>query len=452
MLYFHGFPGSRLEAEFADSIASDTGTRLIAVDRPGMGMSDYLPSRTILGWADDVLALADHLGIGQFSVVGVSGGAPYALVCAFKLPDRIPSAAIVSGVGPPAAVDTASAVTTSGLGLRLTTHKPWVASLLSRIVCVFARHASSLLITMLWAIAPEPDRRILPRCRLSSDPGDKPARGIQVWDPWRGDRPAAALRTVELRAPRRAHAGTPVVWRGRPRRTGFYLLSWPDIYVRTFAALPPDRVSDAYRIGLWVWETPIFPDGWRYALDAVHEIWTPSEYSGHTIAQGSGDVPVVVRPHHVTPSRDISPLDRGRYGLPDDAFVGLAIMGTSHCPARKNPWAHIAAWQAAFGNDPAYRLLMKIRTGKRTHCVRRELEEMARATGNVHLFEADLSSPEIAGLQSGADVYLSLHRAEGYGLNIRECLEYGTPSSRPISPRTRNMARATRTTIRFPTA
>jgi pimeloyl-ACP methyl ester carboxylesterase len=161
VLYFHGFPGSRLEAEFADSIASDTGTRLIAVDRPGMGMSDYLPGRTILGWADDVLSLADLLGIRQFSVVGVSGGAPYALVCAFKLPDRIPSAAIVSGVGPPAAVATASAVTTSGLGLRLTTHKPWVASLFSRVVCVFARHASSLLITMLWTIAPEPDKRIL---------------------------------------------------------------------------------------------------------------------------------------------------------------------------------------------------------------------------------------------------------------------------------------------------
>ncbi len=161
VLYFHGFPGSRLEAAFADSIASDTGTRLIAVDRPGMGMSDYLSGRTLLCWADDVLALADHLGIGQFSVVGVSGGAPYALVCAYKLPDRIPSAAVVSGVGPPAALDTAPAVTTSGLGLRLTTRHPWLASFFSRVACVFARHAPSLLITMLRASAPEPDRRIL---------------------------------------------------------------------------------------------------------------------------------------------------------------------------------------------------------------------------------------------------------------------------------------------------
>ena len=161
VLYFHGFPGSRLEAAFADSIANDTGTRLIAVDRPGMGLSDYLPDRTLLCWTDDVLALADHLGLGQFSVVGVSGGAPYALVCALKLPDRIPSVAIVSGVGPPAAVDTTSAVTTSGLGLRLTACQPWVASFFSKVVCVFARHAPSLLITMLRARAPEPDRRIL---------------------------------------------------------------------------------------------------------------------------------------------------------------------------------------------------------------------------------------------------------------------------------------------------
>jgi pimeloyl-ACP methyl ester carboxylesterase len=61
VVYCHGFPGSRLEAAFADRIASTLGARLIAVDRPGMGMSDYRAERTILGWADDVLFLVDHL-------------------------------------------------------------------------------------------------------------------------------------------------------------------------------------------------------------------------------------------------------------------------------------------------------------------------------------------------------------------------------------------------------
>lgn len=161
VFYCHGYPGSRLEAAFADDIATSVGARLIAVDRPGMGMSDHLPGRTILGWADDVRALADHLEIGHFAVVGVSGGAPYALACAFELPDRIHSTALVSGLGPPAAVREASATTTSGLALRLTTRLPWTATLCSHVVCIFARHASPLLIAMLRTRAPGPDRRIL---------------------------------------------------------------------------------------------------------------------------------------------------------------------------------------------------------------------------------------------------------------------------------------------------
>jgi pimeloyl-ACP methyl ester carboxylesterase len=161
VVYCHGFPGSRLEAAFADRIASTLGARLIAVDRPGMGMSDYRAERTILGWADDVLSLVDHLELEQFSVLGVSGGAPYALACAFKLPRRIRSTAVVSGVGPPVAVSNASLVSTSGLGLRLTAGAPWLAFLFSIVLGALARHASPLLLTILSAKASELDRRIL---------------------------------------------------------------------------------------------------------------------------------------------------------------------------------------------------------------------------------------------------------------------------------------------------
>lgn len=161
VFYFHGYPGSRLEARFADRIANAAGARLIAADRPGMGMSDYLPGRTLLGWAGDAGALADHLRIDEFSVVGVSGGAPYALACALELPDRIRSTTVVSGVGPPGAMGVASATTTSGLGLRLAGRIPWTASLVSGLVLVLARHASPLLVTMIRARAPEPDRRVL---------------------------------------------------------------------------------------------------------------------------------------------------------------------------------------------------------------------------------------------------------------------------------------------------
>ena len=115
VLYCHGFPGSRLEAAFADGTAKHAGVRLIAADRPGVGLSDRLPGRSVLGWVDDIRALGDHLDIERFHVVGVSGGAPYALACAFALPDRIPSVAIVSGVGPPTSLPRAPGCI----------HQPW---------------------------------------------------------------------------------------------------------------------------------------------------------------------------------------------------------------------------------------------------------------------------------------------------------------------------------------
>jgi len=99
-LYFHGLPGSRLEAVLAAQSAATAGIRLIASDRPGIGGSDRQPRRTLLHWPADVLRLADHLGISRFSVVGVSGGAPYAAVCAYAIPERLDAVAIVSGVAP----------------------------------------------------------------------------------------------------------------------------------------------------------------------------------------------------------------------------------------------------------------------------------------------------------------------------------------------------------------
>jgi pimeloyl-ACP methyl ester carboxylesterase len=100
VFYFHGFPGSGVEASWGHGKATGAGVRLIGLDRPGFGRSSFDAGRTILGWADDVLAVADALDLAQFSVLGMSGGAPYALACAARLPDRVTRAMIVSGLGP----------------------------------------------------------------------------------------------------------------------------------------------------------------------------------------------------------------------------------------------------------------------------------------------------------------------------------------------------------------
>lgn len=98
--YFHGHPGSRLELQFADEAAADAGVRIIGLDRPGYGLSDFQPHRTILDWPRDVEEVADMLGLDRFSVLGSSGGGPYALACAHEIPERITRVGVISGVGP----------------------------------------------------------------------------------------------------------------------------------------------------------------------------------------------------------------------------------------------------------------------------------------------------------------------------------------------------------------
>ncbi len=100
VLYFHGWPGSRVEAKLFTTLAGPLGCRVIAVDRPGIGLSDFQHHRSLLDWPDDIRQLADHLGFERFSVFGLSGGGPYAAACAYRIPERVSSAALVSAMGP----------------------------------------------------------------------------------------------------------------------------------------------------------------------------------------------------------------------------------------------------------------------------------------------------------------------------------------------------------------
>jgi pimeloyl-ACP methyl ester carboxylesterase len=100
IFYFHGHPGSRLEGRFAHSAAAEAGFLVIALDRPGIGLSDLQPGRALTDWPADVAEAADKLGFSRFCVAGASGGGPYALACAWRLPGRVSRAAVISGVGP----------------------------------------------------------------------------------------------------------------------------------------------------------------------------------------------------------------------------------------------------------------------------------------------------------------------------------------------------------------
>lgn len=100
MFYFHGGPGSRLEGLLYENYNRKLGIRMISIDRPGYGRSDYQQDRIYTDMANDIGQLADHLNIDKFIIMGWSSGGPYAAVCAHELPERVAGAIIVAGEGP----------------------------------------------------------------------------------------------------------------------------------------------------------------------------------------------------------------------------------------------------------------------------------------------------------------------------------------------------------------
>ena len=100
LFHFHGHPGSRYEVLLHGDKPTILGLHVIAPERPGVGLSDFQPRRKLLEWPDDIVELADHLGIDKFIVEGISGGGPYAAACAYKIPHRLESCAIIGGMGP----------------------------------------------------------------------------------------------------------------------------------------------------------------------------------------------------------------------------------------------------------------------------------------------------------------------------------------------------------------
>jgi pimeloyl-ACP methyl ester carboxylesterase len=100
VLFCHGWPSSRTMARLTDEPARALGIRIISPDRPGISASTLKPNRTLSDWPGTVDLLTHHLGIGEFRILAISGGAPYAYATAAAMPERVRAIAIVGGAPP----------------------------------------------------------------------------------------------------------------------------------------------------------------------------------------------------------------------------------------------------------------------------------------------------------------------------------------------------------------
>jgi pimeloyl-ACP methyl ester carboxylesterase len=190
----HGLPASRLVPEFHKPLLEELAIRMIVPDRPGVGLSDFKPARTVLDSTDDIAELADLLGLDRFRVLGVSSGAAYALACCAAFPKRILGAGIATGITP---------LDRAGI-LRTAVPRPvyWAARrsrLISRglyaLLASGMRHSPTRALKALGQSLAADDQRLLARQNVADylraamlEAGHVNARGI-AYDDWLLNRP-----------------------------------------------------------------------------------------------------------------------------------------------------------------------------------------------------------------------------------------------------------------------
>ncbi len=180
-----------------------------------------------------------------------------------------------------------------------------------------------------------------------------------------------------------------------------------------------------YLIAMWYWELPALPEDMVKEIDRVDEIWVASEFVRDVFLRYTSK-PVIVMPAVVEPEADES-LTRSDLGLPEDAVLFLVTFDANSTIARKNPYGALKAFEEAFGvGRTDVVLVVKVVNLSSYPVVQRDLRQHMARLGGI-LIETNMTSGEIAALIAHCDVYVSMHRSEGFGLGLAEAMYYSHP-------------------------
>lgn len=247
-------------------------------------------------------------------------------------------------------------------------------------------------------------------------------------------RAMAALRTVGVRvAPFALPLSVPAVPGARTPRLGggplphpvTVLWCSPDRYGVDVDPLDLRRRSKRL-IGRWAWELPRIPAAWADAATKLDEIWVPSSFVARAV-RAQVDVPVTVVPNPVMPPSGRDVLDRSAWGVPPDGRMVTFLLDHHSTLQRKNPLGAIAAHRRAFAPDDGVTLLIKTLNSSDRPVAHRRLRDAAADFTDVRIVDRAITGAQRDALIAGSDVYLSLHRSEGFGNTIAEAMAAGRP-------------------------
>ena len=200
----------------------------------------------------------------------------------------------------------------------------------------------------------------------------------------------------------------------------------PDMLEPALEHIGRARLQGRYLIACWFWELENVPEDWLPAIGQVDEILVASKFVEDAFRRATGK-PILRVPIPLSDTTD-SGLQRADFGLEEDCFVFLCTFDFNSWIARKNPEAAIAAFRLAFdAQADDVRLLIKTINGFRHQDAFYQL--LAAAAGDPRIVIRDdiIDGAHVRALQRCCDAYVSLHRAEGFGLGLAEMMLAGKP-------------------------
>jgi glycosyltransferase involved in cell wall biosynthesis len=179
------------------------------------------------------------------------------------------------------------------------------------------------------------------------------------------------------------------------------------------------------RIGLWFWELDEFPDYLPHALEQVHEVWVTSSLTREALLRHtSKPVHLIKIPIEVPASS--TPYTRAQLGMPSGPVL-LTNFDYLSIPRRKNPLGVIRAYRDAVDPDEGVTLIVKSINAHHAPLAHDEIVHAARGRDDIHIVDAYITHDQMQAMIELADGYISLHRSEGFGLNVADALARQTP-------------------------
>ena len=180
-----------------------------------------------------------------------------------------------------------------------------------------------------------------------------------------------------------------------------------------------------YNVIVILWELEKLPKSWTKIFKYIDEVWAPSRFIADAVRKET-DKPVTVIPYGMETPYDES-LTRADFGLDEDDFLVLMMFDSKSFASRKNPGAAIDAFREAYGENPEHvKLVIKINNPKEADIA--FVEEHIGGKAGYTLITERMEKEKLNSLIRLCDVFLSLHRAEGFGLVMAEAMALGTPA------------------------